>query len=102
MVNQAIRVQSKPFTVLVNGVSVPISPGTTVAGVVAAAGIAFSHRSVTGDERSALCGMGICFECRVTVNGRAHIRGCQTICQPDMVIVTDTYPTSSKPEVAGD
>ena len=102
MVNQAISVQSKPFTVLVNGIYVLITPGTTVAGVVAAAGIAFLHRSVSGDERSALCGMGICFECRVTVNGRAHVRGCQTICQPGTVIVTDTYPASSNPEVAGD
>ncbi|MFN0108038.1 MAG: FAD-dependent oxidoreductase [Blastocatellia bacterium] len=35
------------------------------------------RRSVTGEARAPLCGMGICFECRVTVNDQAHSRSCQ-------------------------
>jgi sarcosine oxidase subunit alpha len=33
--------------------------------------------------------MGICFECRVTVNGRAHVRSCQVLCEAGMEVQTD-------------
>jgi sarcosine oxidase subunit alpha len=33
--------------------------------------------------------MGICFECRVTIDGRAHCRSCQVICQAGMEVATD-------------
>ncbi len=35
------------------------------------------RRSVSGEPRGPLCGMGICFECRVTIDGREHCRSCQ-------------------------
>lgn len=34
------------------------------------------RRSVSGEPRGVLCGMGICFECRVTVEGIPHRRAC--------------------------
>ena len=47
----------------VNGVSVEVAPGTTVA--VAAMQLGQPCRtSVSGTPRGPLCGMGICFECR--------------------------------------
>jgi len=33
--------------------------------------------------------MGICFECRVTVDGRPHVRSCQVVCRPGMEVRTD-------------
>lgn len=36
-----------------------------------------SRRSVSGEPRGPLCGMGICFECRATVSGVPHRRTCQ-------------------------
>jgi hypothetical protein len=48
---------------------------------------AFRH-SVQGDVRAPLCGMGICFECRVTINGQAHCLSCQTVCEDGMEVVT--------------
>ncbi|HEY8977298.1 MAG TPA: 2Fe-2S iron-sulfur cluster-binding protein, partial [Burkholderiaceae bacterium] len=39
--------------------------------------------------RQPVCGMGVCGECRVTVDGRAHRLGCQTACAPGMEILTD-------------
>jgi succinate dehydrogenase/fumarate reductase-like Fe-S protein len=32
--------------------------------------------------------MGVCHECRVTVNGRAHVLACQTLCSDGMQIET--------------
>jgi len=45
--------------------------------------------SVIGEPRGPLCGMGICFECRAVVNGTAHSRTCQLLCEPDMEVKTD-------------
>jgi sarcosine oxidase subunit alpha len=44
---------------------------------------------VLGEPRAALCGMGICFECRVTIDGRTHQRGCMTIVVEGMDVATD-------------
>ncbi len=32
--------------------------------------------SVRGEPRAPLCGMGICFECRATIDGVPHRRAC--------------------------
>jgi succinate dehydrogenase/fumarate reductase-like Fe-S protein len=34
--------------------------------------------------------MGICMECRVTINGQAHQLACQTLCLEGMQIKTGT------------
>ena len=60
-----------------------------VTAAVLAAGVASFRRSVTGEPRGPLCGMGICFECRVRVDGVAHVRSCQTLCENGMDVRTD-------------
>jgi sarcosine oxidase subunit alpha len=47
-----------------------------------------SRFSVRGEARAPFCGMGICMECRATVNGRQHQRTCQLACAPGMEVVT--------------
>jgi hypothetical protein len=47
------------------------------------------RKSETGEPRTALCGMGICFECRATVNGIPHSRTCQLICRDGMIVETE-------------
>ena len=74
--------------VTVNGTSVSVLPGATVAVAVAIAGEA-CRTSVSGEPRGPLCGMGICFECRVSINGVSHCRSCQILCEPDMDVRTD-------------
>ena len=44
--------------------------------------------SVSGEPRTALCGMGICFECRAIVDGVPHQRTCQLLCREGMVVET--------------
>jgi len=80
-----------PETVVVslNGRSFTVPLGTTVAATVLGAGVASCRRSVTGEARGPLCGIGICFECRVTVNGVPHVKSCQLLCVPGMEIATD-------------
>ena len=68
-------------------ISVPV--GSMVAAAVLEAGVSSFRRSARGEARGPLCGMGICFECRVTVNGLAHVRSCQTLCEDGMDVRTD-------------
>ena len=72
----------------VNGASVSAPSGATVAVAVAIAGQP-CRKSVTGEPRGALCGMGICFECRVTIDRRTHSRSCQILCEPGMEVSTN-------------
>jgi aerobic-type carbon monoxide dehydrogenase small subunit (CoxS/CutS family) len=73
----------------VNGVAVVVPAGAMVSTAVAMAGVSAYRRSVSGEPRGPLCGMGICFECRVTIDGRAHCRSCQVVCRPGMEVRTD-------------
>jgi D-hydroxyproline dehydrogenase subunit gamma len=76
------------LTLTVNGTPVSVPQGATVAVAVALAGRP-CRISVTGSPRGPLCGMGICFECRVMINGNSHRRGCQILCAPGMEVKTD-------------
>ena len=44
--------------------------------------------SVRQEARAPFCGMGICMECRATVNGVLHRRTCQVVCIPEMEVIT--------------
>ena len=74
-------------TLTVNGVQVSVPFGATVAVAVTMTG-QVCRTSVTGEPRGPLCGMGICYECRVAVNGRQHSRSCQIQCEPGMEVRT--------------
>jgi D-hydroxyproline dehydrogenase subunit gamma len=78
----------KSISIRINGRQFNVDQGTTVAVSMLAAGEA-CRSSVSGKPRAALCGMGICFECRVTIDGKAHCRGCQVQCEAGMEISTD-------------
>lgn len=75
-------------TLLINGENVRVLKGSTVAAAILTQGKS-CRRSVHGSMRGPVCGMGVCFECRATVNGRPHLRTCQLLCEPGMRVNTD-------------
>jgi D-hydroxyproline dehydrogenase subunit gamma len=75
--------------VVVNGELVPMPVGSMVSAAILKAGVASFRKSVSGEPRGPLCGMGICFECRVKIDAEMHCRSCQTVCQNGMDIRTD-------------
>jgi hypothetical protein len=77
----------RSLTLKVDGASVTVPAGTTVAAAIAIAG-APARVSVTGQPRGPLCGMGICFECRATIEGVPHQRSCQVLCSDGMDVRT--------------
>lgn len=88
MPDLAHRSEAGPVTLSVNGSPVTVFAGVTVAVAVAIAGQT-CRTSVSGEARGPLCGMGICFECRVSINGVPHCRSCQILCEPGMEVKTD-------------
>ena len=76
-------------SVIINGSPARVKPGSTVATAVLNAGVPFFRRSVSGEPRAPLCGMGVCFECRLTIDGLPHARSCQILCQEGMRIETE-------------
>lgn len=72
----------------VNGHVVRVPAGSTVVAALTRADVAAYRHSVRGEARGPLCGMGICFECRVTIDGHAHCLSCQTLCAEGMEVVT--------------
>ncbi|MBY0239385.1 MAG: (2Fe-2S)-binding protein [Burkholderiaceae bacterium] len=75
--------------VLIDGRAVAVPVGSTVIAAIAHAhATVLTRTSVSGLPRGPVCGMGICQECRVTIDGRAHQLSCQTLCQPGMDVRT--------------
>ncbi|WP_186102742.1 (2Fe-2S)-binding protein [Burkholderia gladioli] len=75
--------------VRIDGRACRVPAGTSVAAALTIAlGVRGTRGSVQGMPRTMLCGMGICQECRVGIDGRAHVLACQTTCRDGMRIDT--------------
>ena len=77
------------LTCLIDGREVRVRRGTSVAAALVGAGVFAGRRSVDGTPRGPVCGMGVCFECRVTIDGVPQRLGCLTYCTPGMEIRAD-------------
>lgn len=62
-----------------------VKDGSTLAAALAQCASG-TRISVSGETRQPFCGMGICFECRVTVDGVAHQRSCQIVARDGMEV----------------
>ena len=72
----------------INGRSVRVPRGSTVAAAILTTSQSGFRRSVSGELRGPLCGMGVCFERRMTVDGCEHVRSCQLLCREGMEVNT--------------
>ena len=70
-----------------DGRALRVADGTSVAAALALGGDGCSRTSVGGQRRAPLCGMGICQECRVTIDGQRRL-ACQTLCRDGMQVET--------------
>jgi 2Fe-2S iron-sulfur cluster binding domain len=79
------------FEVSVDGEPVSCVAGQSLAAAMIAAGRQ-SWRSTrhAHAERGLFCGIGVCFDCLVTVNGVRSVRACLSAAQPGDVVVADT------------
>lgn len=66
------------ITVTFEGRPIRARRGETIAAALTAAGVLGLRRTRTGGERGIFCGMGVCQDCRVIVDGRHGLRACMT------------------------
>ena len=79
------------FILRVDDREIEALPGHTVAAALLRAGVTSWRRTrVTGEPRGVFCGIGVCFDCLVTVNDRPNQRACITPACPGDVVRTQT------------
>ncbi|GAA3096794.1 hypothetical protein GCM10010449_20310 [Streptomyces rectiviolaceus] len=88
-----------PHTVTFDGREIPALPGQTVAAALWSAGItAWRTTRRGGEPRGVFCGIGVCFDCLVEVNGRSNQRACLTPAAPgDEIRTQDGSGHGGKP-----
>ena len=71
-----------------DGAEIVAPSGASVAAILMNVGGGRARRSVSGAPRGPLCGMGVCQECRVTIDGVSHRRACMTLVRDGMDVRT--------------
>lgn len=75
--------------ILVDQQRVRAFEGETVAAALLATGKRILRTtSRRGEPRGLYCGMGVCFECVMTIDGRPNVRTCQTPVRAGMEVET--------------
>lgn len=78
-----------PVTITVDGVPAAGALGQSLAGVILAGGtLGFRRTSVAGAPRGVFCGIGVCYDCLVEVNGQRDVRACQRRARDGDAVVT--------------
>lgn len=72
------------------GREIPALEGDSIASALLATGIKVIRRAASGEPRGVYCGIGHCYECRVTVNGVAGQRACLVPASDGMMVEEDT------------
>ena len=72
-----------------DGKELSAASGTSVAAALWADGQRALRMTTRGEPRGVFCGMGVCGECRVTIDGLANLRSCNVYCREGMEVRTD-------------
>lgn len=86
-----------PISITFDGVPVTGLAGQSIAGVLLASGtLGFRRTSTCGQHRGVFCGIGVCFDCLVEVNGDRDVRACQRRATTGDIVKTqhDALPSS--------
>lgn len=92
----------RPINIRFNGEAIAALEGETVAAALSAAGHLAFRSTRSGRPRGLHCGIGACFDCLVTVNGRACERACMIAVEAGMEVSSafPEHPVALGPEPA--
>ena len=77
-----------PFEFSFDGAPLKAYHGETVGAALVAAGVTtFRTTRIGAKPRGIFCGIGICFDCLVVVDGKPNLRACVTLATPGMVVL---------------
>jgi predicted molibdopterin-dependent oxidoreductase YjgC len=81
--------RGRPVKITVDGKAIEAYEGETLAAALLSAGIqTFRLSQKNKQPRSIFCGMGVCYECLVTVDGQHAVRACVTLVAEGMNVET--------------
>jgi predicted molibdopterin-dependent oxidoreductase YjgC len=85
--------QPEAVMISVDGEPVTGVLGQSIAGVILVGGeLGLRRTSVANSPRGVFCGIGVCFDCLVEVNGIRDVRACQRPAHEGDVVVTQHDP----------
>ncbi len=89
MFKQLTNNQIETVEVILNGQKVQVPQGTTVAAMALTQGLRFTRTTpVSNSKRAPFCMMGVCYDCLMSIDGKANQRACATYVQNGMKIET--------------
>src|SRR5882757_6846907 len=94
-----MRPTGPPVRLRFDGREIEALPGETIAAALAAADIVAVRQARSGAPRGPFCGMGVCFDCLVTVDGRPSQRACLTKVEAGMDVRSAPLVTPRQPEL---
>ncbi|GAA0842061.1 (2Fe-2S)-binding protein [Streptosporangium amethystogenes subsp. fukuiense] len=99
-----VRARPEPeFEISVDGAPVAVVPGQSVGAAMHGAGIrSWRTTRFGGRPRGLFCGIGVCFDCLVTVNGVSSLRACLTEARPGDLVTTGDAPARDVPGSGGE
>jgi len=75
---------------IIDGEPLPFVEGQTVAAALVAAGrLSWRTSRVGRRPRGVFCGIGVCFDCLVTIDGAGGQRACLVPARPGMTVTTE-------------
>jgi hypothetical protein len=77
---------SDTVQIVFNDTPIVARTGQSVAAALMAAGERCLRIDEAGNPKGVLCGIGVCWECRCTINGITNTRACMTQVAPGMVV----------------
>ena len=84
-------VRGRQFEIEVDGKKIVAHEGETIAAALTAAGVrAYRTTAKRHEPRGMYCGIGLCYECVMVINGLPNTRACQTLATPGVRIETQT------------
>ena len=85
----------KSISLSFEGREIRCQPGVSIAAALTGAGELELREAATEEKRGLFCGMGVCQECRVIVDGQRSVRACMTPASAGLQILKEKGPVST-------
>ncbi len=92
VIGDGIQTVAEEVEISFDGETLKAYAGETVAASLTAAGKLGLRETKDGSKRGIFCGMGVCSECLVSIDGQQNIRACMTGVRAGMRVETQKYP----------
>lgn len=80
----------KQIKININSIETTVYKGDSVLASLVASGYKILKKSrKLNENRGPVCGMGVCYECQVTINGVPNQRACMTEVEEAMTVLTN-------------